>query len=171
METSILRGTKAYHLSGFCYPKVVETIISFKDLCKSLCSDYPLSQADDVELKYFDSSEQKFVPLTCDEHVEILFAMNAPSRFRKIQIDVLQPPKNLEKGKGAAPDNSANSERPRTPRRSGPATPTGSEIQASAAVDVEDDAQPDEVVPQNDDEDERMYPELVDEFNKQAMED
>jgi hypothetical protein len=41
----------------------------------------------------------------------------------------------------------------------------------SAAVGVVDDAQPDEVVPRNDDKDERMYPELVDEFSKQAMED
>jgi hypothetical protein len=71
---------------------VVETIILFKDLCKSLYSDYPWSPADVVELKYVDSSEQKFVPLTCDEHVENLFGLNAGSHFGKIQIDVLQQP-------------------------------------------------------------------------------
>ena len=77
----------------------------------------------------------------------------------------------MGKGKGVTPDNSANSEWSCTTHRSGPAKPTSSESRTSAAVDVEDDAQPDEPVPRNDDEDERMYPELVDEFSKQAMQD
>ena len=40
-----------------------------------------------------------------------------------------------------------------------------------AAADVQQDAEPDEEVPQNDDEDENMFPDLVDIVSKQAMED
>ncbi|KAE8815596.1 hypothetical protein D1007_07067 [Hordeum vulgare] len=36
METSELRGTKPYAISGFFYPKVVETTISFKDFREAL---------------------------------------------------------------------------------------------------------------------------------------
>ena len=41
----------------------------------------------------------------------------------------------------------------------------------AAATDVEQDAEPDEEVPRNDDEDENMFPDLVDIVSKQAMED
>ena len=40
-----------------------------------------------------------------------------------------------------------------------------------SAVAVEEDAEPDEEVPTNDDEDEMMYPELVDIASQQAMDD
>ena len=41
----------------------------------------------------------------------------------------------------------------------------------AVAADVEQDAEPDEEVPRNDDEDENMFPDLVDIVSKQAMED
>jgi hypothetical protein len=41
----------------------------------------------------------------------------------------------------------------------------------AAAADVEQDAEPEEEVPQNDDEDENMFPDLVDTISKQAMQD
>ena len=69
METSVLRGTKPHNVGGFYYPKVVETSISFKDLRDALRSQYPWSDADAVHLYYFSSTEQKFLPLTCDEHL------------------------------------------------------------------------------------------------------
>ena len=57
METSELRGTKPCVISGFFYPKVVETSVSFKDFREALCCEYPWSPADVVELRYFDSTE------------------------------------------------------------------------------------------------------------------
>ena len=60
------------------------------------------------------------------QHVENIFGLNASSRFGKIQINMLQPPIEWEKGKGAAAANSANCDRPCTPRRSGPSNPTSS---------------------------------------------
>lgn len=172
METRILRGTKSHLLSGFFYPKVVERSISFGELRDSLRSCYPWSSADAVEMKYFNTSEQRFLPLTCEEHLGFLFGLDGGSRFGKIHIDVLQPRKEQDKGKGVQTSFvSANSERPRTPCRSRPSKPTGSESQNTTVVDVEDDAEPDEAVPRLDDEDELMYPELVDKFSQQAMED
>ena len=90
METSELRGTKPCVISGFYYPKVVETTVSSKDFREALCCEYPWSPADAVELRYFDSTEQRFLPLTCDEHLGLLFSLNADSRFGKIHIGVLQ---------------------------------------------------------------------------------
>ena len=66
MEISEIRGTKAHHLTGFYFPKVVETIICFKAFREGLqrCT-YGWSDADAVELQYFNTSEQTFLPLTC----------------------------------------------------------------------------------------------------------
>ena len=91
METSVLRGTKPHKISTFFYPKVVETSISFNDLQVALRNTYPWSDADVVELNYFNSDEQTFLPLTCDDHMAFLFTGIAGSQFGKLQIDVLQP--------------------------------------------------------------------------------
>ena len=72
METSVLRGTKPHLISSFFYPKVVETSISFKDLRAELQNTYPSSDADVVELSYFRSDKQRFLPLTCDDHMPLL---------------------------------------------------------------------------------------------------
>ena len=183
METSELPGTKPYAISGFFYPKVVETTVSFRDFREALCCEYPWSPADAVELRYFDSTEQRFLPLTCDEHLGLLFSLNADSRFGKIHIGVLQARKQrIPKGVQTS-SVSANSERPRTPCRSRPSKPSGSEshnMSAAAnsatsplpsAPDVEVDAEPDEEVPRHDDEDEILFPELVDRVSQQAVED
>ena len=113
MEVSMLRGRKPLMLTGFCYPKVVETSISFKALVAALWVTYTWSDCDVVELKYFNSNEKRSVPLTCDEHVGMLFSLSAESRFGKIHIDVLQPRNARDKGKGVGNSSaSANSERP-----------------------------------------------------------
>ena len=92
MEISEIRGTKAHHLSGFYFPKVVETIVCFKAFRDGLRDSlYGWSDADAVELQYFNSSEQIFLPLTCDEHLGLLFTLNAESLFGKILIDVIRP--------------------------------------------------------------------------------
>ncbi|KAE8779025.1 hypothetical protein D1007_47979 [Hordeum vulgare] len=116
METSELRGTKPYAISGFFYPKVVETTVSFRDFREALYCEYPWNPADAVELRYFESTEQRFLPLICDEHLGLLFSLNADSHF-------------------------------------------------------EVDAEPDEEVPRPDDEDEILFPELVDRVSQHAVED
>ena len=88
------------------------------------------------------------------------------------------------KGKGVQTSSvSANSERPHTPCRSGPSKPSGFESHNMSAAtnsatspppsapDVEVDAEPDEEVPRHDDEDEILFPELVDRVSQQAVED
>ena len=56
-----------------------------------------------------------------------------------------------------------------------PAANSGSDSAAASrvpsAVGVEEDAEPDEAVPTNDDEDEMMFPELVDVASQQAVDD
>ena len=183
METSELRGTKPCVISGFFYPKVVETSVSFRDFREALCCEYPWSPADAVELRYFDSTEQRFVPLTCDEHLGLLFSLNADNHFGKIHIGVIQARKQrIPKGVQTS-SVSANSEHPLTPCRSRPSKPSGSEshnMPAAAnsatsplpsAPDVEVDAEPDEEVPRHDDEDEILFPELVDRVSQRAVED
>ena len=81
MEVSMLRGRKLLMLTGFFYPKVVETCMSFKALVAALRVSYTWSDCDTVELKYFNSTEKRFVPLTCDEHVGMLFSLSAESQI------------------------------------------------------------------------------------------
>ena len=114
---------------------MVETSVSFIDFREALCCEYPWSPADVVELRYVDNAEQRFVPLTCDEHLELLFSLNVDSRFGKIHIGVLQARKQrIPKGVQTS-SVSANSERPRTPCRSRPSKPSASEsLNMSAAA-------------------------------------
>ena len=172
---------------------MVETSICFKEFRAALCNTYPWSDADAVELSYFNCDEQKFLPLTCDEHMGLLFTLNAGSRFGKIQVDVLQPGAQQVKGKGEGEGKevqissvSANRQHPGTPCRSTPSKASGSESQnmplaksvadsAAAsrvppAVVVEEDAEDDEDAA-TDDEDEILYPELVDIASQQAVDD
>ncbi|KAM0889346.1 hypothetical protein ACQ4PT_027760 [Festuca glaucescens] len=159
------------------------------ELQECLCAQYPWSPVDSVDMQYFNISEQRLLPLTCDELLETFFALNAGSRFGKIHIDVLQPHKAGNKGKSVkassggrvssgvqtscVSDVSANSVQPRPPCRSTvvPSIPTTSVSQTAPAADVEEDAEPDEAVPRLDDEDELMFPKLVDRFSQHAMED
>ena len=97
METSKLHGTKLCLISGFFYPKVVETRISFTDFREALCCEYPCSPGDVVELRYFDSTDQRFVPLTCDEHLGLLFSLNADSRFVKSISACFRQAKNVSR--------------------------------------------------------------------------
>ena len=100
MEVSVLRGRKPHMITLFFYPKVVETSMLFKDLLAALQnSSYGWSPTDVVELKIFSSTEQKFLPLTCDEHLGLLFTLNVERRFGKILIEVLQPRNEHDKGK------------------------------------------------------------------------
>jgi hypothetical protein len=79
METSLLCGTKPRVISSFFYPKVVETSICYKYFRDVLRKTYHWSDADAVELIYFNIDEQRFLPLTCDEHMGLLFTLNAGS--------------------------------------------------------------------------------------------
>ena len=153
-----------------------------------LFRSFPWSDADVSELNYFNSDEQRFLPLTCEDHMALLFTRNAGYRFGKLQIDVLQPRAERVKGKGVQTSSvSANSQQPDTPCRSTPSKASGSwshnmpaansvadsaaASRVPSAVGVEEDAEHDEEVLRNDDEDEMMYPELVDVASQQAVDD
>ena len=70
-------------------------------------------------------------------------------------------------------DVSANTVRPRAPCRSTAvlSVPSASVSQITRLADVDEDGEPDDAVPLHDDEDELMFPELVDRHSQQAMED
>ncbi|KAE8815410.1 hypothetical protein D1007_07143 [Hordeum vulgare] len=73
--------------------------------------------------------------------------------------------KGIRKGAAVEKSKSANSELPPTPRRPHPSKPTSSASQTTTAS-VDEDVLPDEVVPRNNDEDEKMFPEHVDHSSK-----
>ena len=100
-------------------------------------------------------------------------------RFAKVHIDVLQPHTKPVKGKGVGKSSvSANSKHHDTPCRSIPNKASGSWSHNMSAADsaaaspvpvaIEEDAKPDGEVPRNDDEDEMMYPGLVDRASQQV---
>ncbi|KAM0839478.1 hypothetical protein ACQ4PT_060287 [Festuca glaucescens] len=179
LDSSFTRDSKHYK-NGFYFPAVVATTISLRDLKANIYDKYTWSSRDAVHFEYFNSTERRFVPLISDDDLGILFALNASCRFGKIRIHVDRG--QASSGAGASSGGrasclstaaaSANSVRRGAPCRStaAPSVPSASGSQIVPTVDVEDDAEIGDQSPQ-DDEDELMFPELVDRCSKQAMED
>ena len=179
LDTSFLRDSKR-NVTGFYIPAVVATTISLRDLKDNICAQYPWGAGDSVDFQYFNSTEGRFVPLISDDDLGILFALNDSCRVGKIRIHVDRV--QASSGVGASSGGrasclssvaaSANRVRRPAPCRStaAPSVPSASGSQIVPAVDVEDDAEIEDPSPQ-DDEDELMFPELVDRCSKQAMED
>ncbi|KAK1649694.1 hypothetical protein QYE76_067499 [Lolium multiflorum] len=181
LDSSFTRDSKRYK-NGFYFPAVVATTISLRDLKANICDKYPWSPRDAVHFEYLHNKEGRFVPLISDDDLGILFALNASCRFGKIRIHVDRGRASSLSGAGASSGGrasclstaaaSANSVRRGAPCRStaAPSVPSASGSQIVRTVDVEDDADIEDQSPQ-DDEDELMFPELVDRCSKQAMED
>ncbi|KAK1650418.1 hypothetical protein QYE76_068223 [Lolium multiflorum] len=179
LDSSFTRDSKR-STNGFNFPAVVATTISLRDLKANICDKYPWSPREAVHSEYFNSTERRFVPLISDDDLGILFALNASCRFGKIRIHVDRG--QTSSGVGASSGGrasclstaaaSANSVRRGAPCRStsAPSVPSASGSQIVPVVNVEDDAEIGDQSPE-DDEDELMFPELVDRCSKQAMED
>ena len=100
LETSYLRANeRCASSSGFWYEAVVETSFSLSQLKEYLCSQYPWSIGDTVDLQYFNFGEERFLPLMSDEDVGMLFTLNVARHFGRIRIDVVQPCRPAGKGK------------------------------------------------------------------------
>ncbi|KAK1694422.1 hypothetical protein QYE76_011119 [Lolium multiflorum] len=180
LDSSYTRDSKRYK-NGFFFPAVVATTISLRDLKANICAQYSWSSYDAVHFEYFNT-EGRFVPLISDDDLGILFALNASCRFGKIRIHVDRGRASSLSGAGASSGGrasclstaaaSSNSVRRGAPCRStaAPSVPSASGSQIVRTVIVEDDADIEDQPPQ-DDEDELMFPELVDRCSKQAMED
>ncbi|KAK1693463.1 hypothetical protein QYE76_010160 [Lolium multiflorum] len=179
LDSSFTRDSKRCK-TGFYFPAVVATTISLRDFKANIYDNYTWSSLDAVHFEYFNSPEGRFVPLISEDDLGILFALNASCRFGKIRIHVDRG--QASSGAGASSGGrasclstaaaSANSVRRGAPCRStaAPSVPSASGSQIVRTVDVEDDADIEDQSPQ-DDEDELMFPELVDRCSKQAMED
>ncbi|KAK1645691.1 hypothetical protein QYE76_063496 [Lolium multiflorum] len=179
LDSSFTRDSKRCK-TGFDFPAVVATTISLRDFKANIFDKYTWSSFDAVHFEYFNSPEGRFVPLISEDDLGILFALNASCRFGKICIHVDRG--QASSGAGASSGGrasclstaaaSANSVRRGAPCRStaAPSVPSASGSQIVRTVDVEDDADIEDQSPQ-DDEDELMFPELVDRCSKQAMED
>ncbi|KAM0876638.1 hypothetical protein ACQ4PT_036040 [Festuca glaucescens] len=148
LDTSFTRDSKR-HMNGFYIPAVVATTISLRDLKDNICAKYPWGPRDSVHFKYFNTTEERLASSGVG-------ASSSGGRASCLSTVAA----------------SANSVRRRAPCRStsAPSVPSASGSQIVPAVDVEDDAEIEDQSPQ-DDEDELMFPELVDRCSKQAMED
>ncbi|KAK1619832.1 hypothetical protein QYE76_025349 [Lolium multiflorum] len=179
LDSSFTRDSKR-QMNGFYFPAVVATTISLRDLKANIFDKYPWSPRDAVHFEYFNSTERRLVPLISDDDLGILFALNASCHFGKIRVHVDRG--QASSGVGASSGGrasclstaaaSANSVRRGAPCRStaAPSVPSASGSQIVPVVNVEDDAEIGDQSPE-DDEDELMFPELVDRCSKQAMED
>ena len=65
---------------------MVETTFTFSQLKEKLCSEYPWSLADTVDMKYFNFGEERYLPLMSDLDLGMLFSLNAAARFGRIRI-------------------------------------------------------------------------------------
>ncbi|KAK1693330.1 hypothetical protein QYE76_010027 [Lolium multiflorum] len=179
LDSSFTRDSKRL-MNGFYFPAVVATTISLRDLKANIFDKYSWSSLDAVHFEYFNSTERRLVPLISDDDLGILFALNASCHFGKIRVHVDRG--QASSGVGASSGGrasclstaaaSANSVRRGDPCRStaAPSVPSASGSQIVPVVNVEDDAEIADQSPE-DDEDELMFPELVDRCSKQAMED
>jgi hypothetical protein len=179
LDTSFLRDSER-NVSGFYIPALVATTISLRDLKDNIYAQYPWGAGDSVDFQYFNSTEGRYVPLISDEDLGMPFALNDSCRVGKIRIHVDRV--QSSSGVGASSGGqasclssvvaSANRVRRPAPCRStaAPSVPSASGSQIIPAVDLEDDAEIEDPSPQ-DDEDELMFPKLVDRCSKQAMED
>ncbi|KAK1653434.1 hypothetical protein QYE76_071239 [Lolium multiflorum] len=179
LDSSFTRDSKRL-MNGFYFPAVVATTISLRDLKANIFDKYSWSSLDAVHFEYFNSTERRLVPLISDDDLGILFALNASCHFGKIRVHVDRG--QASSGVGASSGGrasclstaaaSANSVRRGDPCRStaAPSVPSASGSQIVPVVNVEDDAEIGDQSPE-DDEDELMFPELVDRCSKQAMED
>ena len=184
-----MRDNELCQLGGFWYPAVVETTFTFSQLKEKLCSQYPWRLADTVDMKYFNFGEERYLPLMSDLDLGMIFSLNAAAHFGRIRIDVVQPSRPVGKGQGkrvkassgglassggrgsCVSADSANTGRAACRSTAVPSAPSASVSQVARPAVVDEDGEPDEAVPVNDDEDERMFPELVDRQSQQAMED
>ncbi|KAK1617284.1 hypothetical protein QYE76_022801, partial [Lolium multiflorum] len=179
LDSSFTRDSKR-QMNGFYFPAVVATTISLRDLKANIFDKYSWSPRDAVHFEYFNSTERRLVPLISDDDLGILFALNASCHFGKIRVHVDRG--QASSGVGASSGGrasclstaaaSANSVRRGDPCRStaAPSVPSASGSQIVPVVNVEDDAEIGDQSPE-DDEDELMFPELVDRCSKQTMED
>jgi hypothetical protein len=69
---------------GFYILAVVATTISLRDLKDNICALYPWGTGDSVDLQYFNSTEERFVPLISDDNLGIFFALNDSCHVGKI---------------------------------------------------------------------------------------
>ena len=179
LDSSFTRDSKR-EMNGFYFPAVVATTISLRDLKANIFDKYAWSPRDAVHFEYFNSTERRLVPLISDDDLGILFALNASCHFGKIRVHVDRG-RASSGGRGSSGGRasclstaaaSANSVRRGAPCRStaAPSLPSASGSQIVPVVNVEDDAEIGDQCPE-DDEDELMFPELVDRCSKQAMED
>ena len=179
LDTSFLRDSER-NMMGFYIPAVVATTISLRAFKDKIYAKYPWGPRDSVDFQYFNSTDGRCVPLISDEDLGILFALNDSCRSGKILIHVDRV--QASSGVGASSGGQASClstvaasanpvRRPALCRSTAaPSVPSASGSQIVPAVDVEDDAEIEDECPQ-DDEDEQMYPELVNRCSKQAMED
>ncbi|KAK1668057.1 hypothetical protein QYE76_056216 [Lolium multiflorum] len=177
LDSSFTRDSKR-STNGFNFPAVIATTILLRNLKANICDKYPRSPREAVHFEYFNSTERRFVPLISDDDLGILFALNASCRFGKIRIHVDRG--QTSSGVGASSGGrasclstaaaSANSVRRPCRSTAAPSVPSASGSQIVPVVNVEDDAEIGDQSPE-DDEDELMFPELVDRCSKQAMED
>jgi hypothetical protein len=147
---------------------------------EKITSQYPWGTGDSVDFQYFNSTEGRYVPLISDEDLGMPFALNDSCRVGKIciHVDRVQASSGVGASSGGRASclssvvASANHVRRPAPCRStaAPSVPSASGSQIILVVDVEDDAEIEDPSPQ-DDEDELMFPELVDRCSKHVLED
>lgn len=70
MESTTSIGT----MNQFYYPLVVETDISLVGLKAKLNSRYSWSKSDTICLNYWEEIEQRFIPLTSEDTLFLMFA-------------------------------------------------------------------------------------------------
>ena len=92
METTVIvsAGTRGKE-STFTFPLVVDsTSSSFNDFRANICAKYPWGLFDAVEIRYWDSTQESWNPLQCDDELGLMFARNAETRSCNLEITVIQ---------------------------------------------------------------------------------
>jgi hypothetical protein len=153
-ETSRLdqNGRRTY-LGGFDFEVIGYSNWNFVEFSKAMCGKYAWGSDDEVEFKYYDQVQNRFVKVTTNLDSSIMFARNCEARLVILQNDVVI--------KTRAHSNCNRSQFNSTPSEHvASSQPSSSQSNTCRlAVVVEEDGTPDEFI--SCDNDERLYPDLV----------
>ena len=191
METTLLAkgGTKG-HDASFSFPLVVDCTSSFNDFRSTIYRKYPWGMHDAAEFRFWNVEKATWNPLQCDDELGVMFATYADSKTANVETTVIQrcraeaattaakPPASKATNKTyAAGSTSRSRSAPPSSTCNPPVTPTANVPRQPGCKDTKiplepmiEEAEPDDVLG-SDEEDERMFPDLVQKTNEEIDED
>ena len=158
---------KKYYLGGFDFKIVGYSYWTFEKLCKAFCDEYAWGSDDDVEIQYYDKVENKFVQVSSDAELTLMFVKNMEDRSIILQNEVvIRTRAQCNPNHPVTANTSVQSQA--SCNKSQPSSTTSEHVRSQASDSTVQDVIVEESLPDqfvSCDNDERLYADLVDRTN------